>query len=133
MEDYNTATLPHIKYYNYDTWELEQYQKEQMLKQKEANRKPDFVYDDDDLGLGLGSSSGVTDEELRRRELLQQRQIEANQSFLKLKESMKTDTTGLMKDIRRQDQLKGELRLAYKYNDMETVKKLERLLEPSLK
>ncbi len=26
MEDYNTATLPHIKYYNYDKWEMGEYQ-----------------------------------------------------------------------------------------------------------
>ena len=26
-EDFNTATLPHKKYYNYDQWELEEYQK----------------------------------------------------------------------------------------------------------
>jgi hypothetical protein len=26
-EDYNTATLPHIKYYDYEKWELEEYNK----------------------------------------------------------------------------------------------------------
>ena len=26
MEDYNTATLPHIKYYDYDKWEIDEYQ-----------------------------------------------------------------------------------------------------------
>jgi hypothetical protein len=26
-EDYNTATLPHKKYYGYDAWELQEYQK----------------------------------------------------------------------------------------------------------
>merc|ERR1740130_1127238 len=26
-EDYNTATMPHIKYYDYDKWEMEEYNK----------------------------------------------------------------------------------------------------------
>merc|ERR1711865_909125 len=32
-EDYNTATLPHIKYYDYDKWEMEEYQKRKRRPQ----------------------------------------------------------------------------------------------------
>ena len=131
IEDYNTATMPHMKYYNYDSWELEQYRIEQLKKQKEGSKKPGYVYDDDDDDGG--GMSVVSDEEMRRRELLQQRQIQSNQDFQNLKQQMKSDTTGLRADIRRQDELKGELQLAYKYNDRDTVKRLERLLEPALK
>ena len=29
MEDYNTATMPHRKYYEYEKWEVEDYEKRQ--------------------------------------------------------------------------------------------------------
>jgi hypothetical protein len=30
MEDYNTATMPHEKYYNYERWEMEEYRRKQQ-------------------------------------------------------------------------------------------------------
>ena len=32
IEDYNTATMPHEKYYNYEAWEMNEYRKEQLNK-----------------------------------------------------------------------------------------------------
>ena len=32
IEDYNTATMPHEKYYNYEAWEMTEYRKAQMNK-----------------------------------------------------------------------------------------------------
>ena len=31
MEDYNTATLPHAKYYNYEAWEALDYEKQKVF------------------------------------------------------------------------------------------------------
>ena len=43
IEDYNTATMPSEKFYNYDKWEMEQYHK------KNKKRKSHNVYDDEEL------------------------------------------------------------------------------------
>ena len=32
IEDYNTATMPHEKYYNYEVWEMNEYRKAQLNK-----------------------------------------------------------------------------------------------------
>jgi hypothetical protein len=32
IEDYNTASMPHEKYYNYEAWEMNEYRKAQMDK-----------------------------------------------------------------------------------------------------
>ena len=39
MEDFNTATLPHIKYYNYDKWETEEYEKNKEQGQCPVHRQ----------------------------------------------------------------------------------------------
>jgi hypothetical protein len=31
-EDYNTATMPHEKFYNYEAWEMNEYRKNQTMK-----------------------------------------------------------------------------------------------------
>ena len=32
IEDYNTATMPHEKYYNFEAWEMNEYRKAQLNK-----------------------------------------------------------------------------------------------------
>ena len=32
VEDYNTATMPHKKYYDYNKWEMKEYQRKQKSK-----------------------------------------------------------------------------------------------------
>ena len=41
-EDFNTATLPHEKYYDYDKWELEEYNK----KKAESTKKNGAISDE---------------------------------------------------------------------------------------
>lgn len=36
MEDYNTATMPHEKYYNYERWEMADYQARKAMESKGA-------------------------------------------------------------------------------------------------
>ena len=43
VEDYNTATMPHEKFYNYDKWEMSQHMK------KEKKRKRHEEFDDEEL------------------------------------------------------------------------------------
>ena len=63
------------------------------------------------------------------RELLEQREAAEKAEFTALKNKLKVDK-GLREDMRRQAVLKGELELAYKQGDMETVTRLQRLLKP---
>ena len=53
-EDFNTATLPHEKYYNYDKWEMEEYQRQKEAAQKSSSG---------------GSAVGKSDEFLHREEM----------------------------------------------------------------
>lgn len=110
MEDYNTATLPHMKYYNYDKWEMEEYQRN---KEK----------------LSSGSGSGLkSDEALHRQTLHQQaaakrKQEEAFALSLMSKEKME--------EMKWKKQLQSEMAHAYKTGDQETYLRLKNRLEPS--
>jgi hypothetical protein len=82
-EDYNTATLPHIKYYDYEKWELEEYNKAKaaassassshgkevayMLEQQEAARKKR----EQEFGLVRSMMSKEKIEEMKRKKELQ--------------------------------------------------------------
>lgn len=63
------------------------------------------------------------------RELQQQREAAEKAEFAALKQKLASDK-GLREDMRRQAVLKGELELAYKQGDMETVTRLQKLLKP---
>ena len=43
MDDFNTATLPHFKYYHYEQWEMEKYNKQQIQQQQHSS----FVLQDE--------------------------------------------------------------------------------------
>ena len=32
IEDYNTATMPHLKFYSYEKWEIEDYKRKKMIE-----------------------------------------------------------------------------------------------------
>ena len=40
IEDYNTATMPHEKYYNYEAWEMKEYRKAQLDKINKTGKCP---------------------------------------------------------------------------------------------
>jgi hypothetical protein len=42
MEDYNTATMPHKKYYDLEKWEMAEYAKKQRAAMKNADRRQGF-------------------------------------------------------------------------------------------
>ena len=47
MEDYNTSTLPHIKYYDMEAWEREDYNKQQARNAKKRARTRTEFNDED--------------------------------------------------------------------------------------
>lgn len=118
MEDYNTATMPHEKYYNYERWEMQEYQRSKLeQQQRRANDDPE------------GLPSSFNDEEIRRRELKKMKEAAENKEFMELKQKMAVNKD-IQNDMRKQAQLSTELQQAFKRGDAATVKRLERLLAP---
>lgn len=61
IEDYNTATMPHPKFYHYERWEMEEYQRQQSQKS---------------LPRTGAVKATFNDEEERRVELKRHRELE---------------------------------------------------------
>lgn len=118
MEDYNTATMPHEKYYNYERWEMQEYQRSKLEQQQRRAS--------DDLD---GLPSTFNDEEIRRKELKRMKEAAENKEFMELKQKMAVNKD-IQSDMRKQAQLSTELQQAFKRGDTATVKRLERLLAP---
>ena len=113
IEDYNTATMPQPKYYNYEKWELEEYMRQKHLETKQQNAEKD----------------GFDDEAERRTELKRRKELEEQKQFQSLKKKMVLNKDQ-RESMRRQDQLKTELQLAFKQGDSDKVRRLEKLLAP---
>lgn len=118
MEDYNTATMPHEKYYNYERWEMMEYQRSKLEQQQRALSSSEF-----------DAPVTFNDEEIRRKELKRQKEEAENKEFQQLKQKM-AQNKDIQGDMRRQAQLSTELQLAFKRGDTTTVKRLERMLAP---
>ena len=104
-EDFNTATLPHIKYYDYDSWEMQEYQNNK-LKQPNANH-----------------TTRATDEDQHRR---QRRQLEQQQ------QQLATASVRVKRaDMERQAQLQVQMQVAFRTGDQGTYRRLKAQLEPS--
>jgi hypothetical protein len=104
-EDFNTATLPHQKYYDYDKWELQEYQKEKQKQQGSSN-------------------SMVLADEAQHRQKMQLRQKEHERKAVDLVKSTMSKTKIL--EMKRQQELRAEMQVAFKMGDK---KKYERLKE----
>lgn len=116
MEDYNTATMPHHKFYNYEKWEMEEYVRQQdqaRQKQSQSERMPSIL----------------SDEEERRRERKKAKEDQERKEFEALRSRMLGDKDK-REDMKKQAELQLELQQAFKRGDTATVKKLERLLAP---
>ena len=115
MEDYNTATLPHVKYYDFLKWEMEEYAR----KKKEAHDK---------ATAAGGGEDHVALDELRHKEEMAKR---AKQKKLdELRQVTACMTTEKREEMKNQARLRHEMAVAYKTGDEETRKKLQRRLEP---
>ncbi|GKY90369.1 hypothetical protein MPSEU_000010900 [Mayamaea pseudoterrestris] len=98
-EDYNTATLPQ-KYYNYDKWEMEEYQKRQQA-----------------------GGNGLDDDKQNKLDR-QRKKSEAEKALM-----LATMNSSKIQDMRRQAGLRTQMQSAFKMGDMATYQKLKEKLE----
>lgn len=108
MEDFNTATLPHIKYYDYDKWEMEEYQKN---KEKAAS----------------ASKSVAQRDEFLHMQSLQEKAKEKRQKELDLVRNMMSKEK--REEMKLKAKLQSEMAHAYKTGDQETYLRLKNRLE----
>lgn len=113
VEDFNTATLPHIKYYDYDKWEMEEY-----TRQKEAALAKAGGNDANNLAL---------DEMRHREDMAKRAKDKRNAELLLTRQCMTSDKIDEMKN---QARMRHEMAVAYKMGDEEKRKKLQKRLEP---
>jgi flagellar motor protein MotB len=114
MEEYNTASLPHKKYYD-----LEVYEKQQAAK---AARKGASARDD-------GAERMVFDDEAeRKRELAAERARVQAERMKQAYEELRT--TDKAKDMREQQMLRSQMELAYKTGDRKKAERLAEMLKP---
>jgi hypothetical protein len=116
IEDYNTATMPHEKFYSYERWEIEEYKR----KQHERSNSTDF------------EKVQFNDAEERRIELKKQKELDEKREFELTIKKMTFDKER-MEGMRLQSVIQLEIQAAYKIGDMATVKKLETRLAPDAK
>lgn len=118
-EDYNTATLPHAKYYNYEKWEMEEYARKKHEAEQAAAGK--------DGGKG-GGGHNVALDEFRHKEEMANRAKKRREEELKLVQYAMTAEK--REEMKHQAQLRHEMTVAYKTGDEEMRKRLARRLEP---
>ena len=116
-EDYNTATLPHLKYYDYDKWEMEEYARKKREAETAAAGK--------DGGAGGGN---VALDELRHREEMAERAKRKKMEELQIVQYGMTAEK--REEMKRQARLRHEMAVAYKTGDEETRRRLQKRLEP---
>ncbi|KAL3925804.1 MAG: hypothetical protein SGILL_000152 [Bacillariaceae sp.] len=105
-EDFNTATLPHIKYYDYDKWEMEEYQKQKSQAET--------------------SEGASAKEALFLREQQEKVKSKRAEGFDLIKTTMNKDK---MEEMKRQKQLHSEMTHAFKMGDQERYLQLKKRLE----
>eukprot|EP00914_Ancora_sagittata_P022406 GHVO01044586.1.p1 GENE.GHVO01044586.1~~GHVO01044586.1.p1 ORF type:complete len:120 (+),score=28.80 GHVO01044586.1:63-422(+) len=110
VEDFNTATFPHKKYYNLDQWEIRR-------AQKKASR-------------GAAEEFSFFDDESRRKAEIQKvRDHRQVQSVMKAYEDMKADTD-LAEAMKRQRMLKEQMDTLFRQGRSTEAEKIQRLLKP---
>ena len=113
MEDYNTATLPHAKYYNFERWEAQEYARKKAKDAKKAKRtRTDF-----------------DDEAVLQESRLQTKQEKA---AARLKETLMLMDKDKVAEMKHQRLLVAELQNAYKVGNKEKVKDIEKRLDPEI-
>ncbi|PSC69161.1 RNA-binding 25 [Micractinium conductrix] len=113
MEEFNTASFPHKKFYD-----LDMYEKQQAAK---AAKKG---------GPKTSTERTVFDDETeRKREFAAERARQQAERMKQAYEELKT--TDKAKDMREQQMMRQKMELAYKTGDRATAEKLQKLLEPT--
>jgi len=107
-EDFNTCSFPHEKFYNYDKWEMEDYQR----KQSEVT----------------GGSGMVSDEARHREEMAKKEAAKRNKEMQDTIASMRNK--GSLQDVRAQELLKAQMTNAFKTGNTKEVERIKKRLEP---
>eukprot|EP01026_Neomeris_dumetosa_P017921 TRINITY_DN1698_c0_g1_i1.p1 TRINITY_DN1698_c0_g1~~TRINITY_DN1698_c0_g1_i1.p1 ORF type:complete len:509 (-),score=77.12 TRINITY_DN1698_c0_g1_i1:1351-2715(-) len=112
MEDYNTGTLPHKKYYDLELYERHLLdQRNDPTDQRDEREKKIF-----------------NDEEERRREKLMERAIQKQNRLREAYNELKY--TDKARDMREQQMLRMQMSLAYRTGDMNKAQKIAERLRP---
>lgn len=109
-EDFNTATLPHKKFYDYNKWELKEYERK---KQKAIEK------------------NGVVSNEFLYREEMRNKDEENKKKKMNIIRGAMNNEK--IEEMKKQAALKVEMMNAYKVGDEERRKKLQKRLEPEEK
>uniref|UniRef100_A0A453CG59 Uncharacterized protein n=1 Tax=Aegilops tauschii subsp. strangulata TaxID=200361 RepID=A0A453CG59_AEGTS len=104
MEDHNTATFPSKKYYDLDAYHQRMMEKEKRNGLKNAG--------------SVAVRTVFNDEEVRRLELLQERERRKEEEVTALKRSMQT---GMAQAMKQQSLLREEMMLQYKLGNFEVM------------
>ncbi|GMF28428.1 unnamed protein product [Phytophthora lilii] len=113
MEDYNTCTLPHEKYYDIERYEMKRYQKQQrkaFAKQKGAADK---------------AMDALADEERVRHERQAAREKKEQEEFRLVLQLMDKDKIEAMRE---QERLRAQMQMHYKSGNVEEARRLEQVL-----
>jgi hypothetical protein len=120
MEDFNTATLPHEKYYDIEKYEMKKYKKKLAKQQQQVE--------------AIGSSSknnskqrlvAPADEETIQRERQAAREAKEKVDFQLVLQTMDKDKIEAM---RHQEQLRAEMRMHYKAGNLKEARRIEQIL-----
>jgi hypothetical protein len=117
IEDYNTATMPSSKFYNYERWEMLEYKRAQeaMNERRSAEKE---------------GASYLFDDEMEKKAEIKRLREKAEIEQFELVKSRMIGNKDKREDMRHQEVLRAELKLAYKQGDSERVQRLERVLAP---
>jgi hypothetical protein len=103
------STLPHKKYYDYDKWEMEEWERNKVAS------------------AGLQVSSARQDE-ANHMQVLQERADRKRKEELEFVRSLMSKEK--MEEMKRKAEMQAEMAHAYKIGDQETYLKLRGRLEP---
>lgn len=114
MEDHNTATFPHKKYYSLDNYHRKKIEKAMKKGSTKASKSERVVFDD---------------EEQRRLELQREREKQKEAEVEALKRSMQS---GMAQAMKEQAQLREEMNYLFKIGNIEAATAIQRRLDPDL-
>lgn len=109
MEDYNTATFPHEKYYDIEKYEMIEHKKKQLKASSKASKQ----------------LTAVADEERVRLERLQAREKKDKEEFRLVMQLMDKDK---IENMRYQEQLRAQMQMHYKAGNVSEARRLEQLI-----
>ena len=114
MEDYNTATFPHEKYYHLERWQMQEQQKKQAKLLRAANR-------------ARGEGKGLNDEKEREQE---RKAARARSRRDDLHASLHAMNPAKVAEMKRQEGLMGKMQHAWKSGNAHEADRLQKLLAP---